>query len=74
MGAWQTLPPPQPVADSERELVLALLGQRALNAAGIALACADLRPSFVARAQLVLNTLVAEGKITQPYPDVYKLS
>ena len=64
----------QPVADSERELVLALLAQRAINAEGIALACADLRPSFLKRAQLVLDTLTAEGKIVHPYPEVWKLA
>jgi hypothetical protein len=64
----------QPVADSERELVLALLAQRAINAEGIALACADLRTSFVVRGQLVLDTLVAEGKVVHPYPEVWKLA
>jgi hypothetical protein len=65
----------QPVADSERELVLALLADHsALNAAGLALACADLRPSFLVRAQLVLDTLVTEGKVVHPYPEVWKLA
>jgi hypothetical protein len=63
------------VADSERELVLVLLTEHAaLNAAGIALACADLRPAFLERAQLVLDTLVAEGTVIHPYPEVWKLA
>jgi hypothetical protein len=63
------------VADSERELVLALLAEHGpLNASGIALACADLRPAFLDRAQLVLDALVAEGKVMHPYPEVWKLA
>jgi hypothetical protein len=64
----------RPVADSERELVLYLLAHRALNEAGIALACEDLRPSFLARARLVLDTLAAEGKIVHSSPDVWELA
>jgi hypothetical protein len=64
----------QPITDSEREIVLALLTQRAINAEGIALACADLRPSFIVRGQLVLDTLLAEGRVVHPYPEVWKLA
>jgi hypothetical protein len=62
------VPASRPVEDSERELVLSLLPQ-ALGPAGLALACEDLRPSFLARARLILETLEAEGKVYRPYPN-----
>ena len=64
----------RPVADSERELVLSLL-PTALNPSGLALVCGDFRPSFLERAQTVLEALEAEGKVYRPYGgrDVWKI-
>ena len=65
MGAWDS-----PVTDAERANVLDLL-PRALNGAGIALAFADPRPEFAARARLVLETLEAEGAVRRESADVW---
>jgi len=58
------------VQDSERELVLTALAAGCLGPAGITLYLADIRASTLKRAQLVIDDLVASGKVYEALPHI----